>query len=498
MKGFFMLRYLSAATILVGSLLLQSTCSFAQPQTPDVPELLQLLPADTNAVAIVRVADNELLRRASQVPDWVTLVVRGTHHQPGRPSDSIFSLAPRPTGLSVTRIAETLGRPTEQIGNRVSVHAPRGYLTEISPRVLGLQSPGQRQAFGRWVRWAQGRQRETASSYIQSLGKLSEASVVLGLDLADMIEPERLIERIRLLKSAPADEKAQQALLEQFMQVHGVSLQIDLKGQEPHPVRLTIDFTAAPAPAEIVHELVIQIVDDLGLHLDELNQGTLSAKPTAVEISMSFSDAAVEQVLALFIAPLPEEPVDSTVAQTPVTSTKAEQRDTPDEINRQYFLAIDRLVLTLQRQSNRSSNHMQVATWHRQFASRIRNLPVTGVDRELIAYANQIADGLEALAGNLRNEARDLMVAEQSIQTSFQPNGWFGMSGVMTIDGYHPAPWEIQTNLGEVRSRQAQMATQGSFDRADAWTALITLRDQTQRTMRSKYTGDWGPQGVAP
>jgi hypothetical protein len=102
------------------------------------------------------------------------------------------------------------------------------------------------------------------------------------------------------------------------------------------------------------------------------------------------------------------------------------------------------------------------ALWHETAARRIDALPTVRVDPGLIDFGAWVASSLRAIAVSLRGvpiKTQQAGAGAFAITSGFAGwNPWWGFSN-----------WNVDTNVPEVRARQAQVVADDAKARLDAW-----------------------------
>ena len=153
-----------------------------------------------------------------------------------------------------------------------------------------------------------------------------------------------------------------------------------------------------------------------------------------------------------------------------------------------YFTLVNNTVRDLQILNHRAKEYTTTATWHDNYARKISQFPTTGVDPEVVQYAQRIASDLQALAASLRGESVEINRLDNHVTYQWHiNNNWSGPGGVWTAAGYHPAPWEVSSNLQEIRNAQDDAAAKSADQRDQIWDSMFSERDSIQGRMAAKY-----------
>src|SRR5262249_43918166 len=145
------------------------------------------------------------------------------------------------------------------------------YFVEMTPNTLGIWQPANRQALSRWLRFTERNKDVAISPYLREAAAAAsnQAQVVLGLDLADVFDPEGVRYRLKqcsTLAGKPAD-------LETFTRIIASlkGLKFTIRIEYGINGELRVDFGEAVAPlGDYAKPLVLEALDNIGAAIEEL------------------------------------------------------------------------------------------------------------------------------------------------------------------------------------------------------------------------------------
>lgn len=468
-----------------------------------VGELLPLIPESANAVVVVQARqlldsprgqqenwrakqEANFLAGSVGVPPSVDVIVRGAHITPSQPTGTwSVGLIHRPPGLNIQTLQQHEQGQQETIDGKPVVISRRGYFAEVAPGVLGVMSAdASRQDFARWLRADAKATAPRLSTYLLSAVADSSAQVLLAIDLQDMPNPLLLRERLAsspALKGRAAD---QAALLKLLMSVQGCRLAIRVT--DATTASLTFDFAEDVVPqAVFLKPVVIELLEDLGAVLDELRDAQVASSGKSVALKFTLTDQGLRRIMSLVPMPLVNRPTAS--GGTPGSAATADLA-----ASRNYYRQVSRLLTDLQRLNRSAREYQKTALWHDNYARRIAELPVVGVDPELLDYGADVVQKLRLLAASLRGTTIDLAAIQTKAKYQVNVSPFYGPAGSFQgTAGYVPAPWEVSTNLAEVRSQQAEAAARGASQREQIWQLLESETIRIRNRMAEKYSADF-------
>ena len=141
----------------------------------------------------------------------------------------------------------------------------------------------------------------------------------------------------------------------------------------------------------------------------------------------------------------------------------------------------------LKKKNEGATDYFQTALWHQTAARQIAALSVIGVEPAAVEYAHGTAKLLRDIANSLRGVPVQAAVLEQNAYlyqerqplffwTPFagvQYNPWFGAGGA------------VQTNLPEIRQRQAAAIQADATNRANLWGKIDSQRSVVLKAISS-------------
>jgi len=476
-------------------------------------DLLKVVPETANAVMVVRVTElvnsprgkrenwdekkgGNFLGGALDVAPWVELLVRASHVTTAdRDGDWTVSLAPRPAAVTLETLAERHLGTLETIADRQVLRTPRGFAAEVRPGILGLMTPPQRQVFARWIRGEFVGQSHPLSEYLRTTAVNADAPIVIAYDLRDMLDPVTLARRLAISKALAGKPQEIEGMVKLLTQILGARMAIMV--DEKITAELQFNFLVdVPPEGKLLREIAAEIAGDTGAALAELDAASVEVKGKTVSLKMELTQSSLEQILTLLMAPLPEQ-AQQTAAIGPQNSKNPPAVKSPPPkvgdlatlaATRSYFQEVTRLLLQLQSLNRRAKNYDKTAAWHENYAARIRQLSPVAVDPAVLQFGANSAARLEALAASLRGIPVDVGLLQNQVRTTVNVGFW--PHGFWSVDGYHPAPWEVNSNLQEVQAAQQEAIVKGADQRNQIWQQIDNERIQVRNAMSAKYGVD--------
>lgn len=476
-----------------------SICS-ARIAQADAPAGLALLPPESNTVMAVHVqqlldspkakaenwrqkAEELFLSGAGAVPPHVESVLIGSLIRPAI-SQEVWAVTtfPSPQPAVVRLLAKLEGSATQSIEGHSAMRSVQdAYVVQVGEQIA-IRRPAIRQETARWLR-------NTAASVELSALLQQELAVetqlLMAMDLRDMADPGRTAVFLRSVESLDKDVPKRLAVAKLIKSLRGVSLRCDVTNEIAFTVAIHFDDEVGKLGDE-VKAVFLAVIDHLGASLPEFEAATLSVQEKSVMLSAAFSDDSFRRVLTLLMNPMgtavqPDQ-------QPSVEPTRVDRLKNSEK----YLQAVNRAVDDLKRLSGRAQSYAKSAMWHENAARKIDQLRVFAVDRELLEYGAEVSKYLRGLAASLRGEGVKVDTQERSVtyQLHYQP-AWGGFN-IWGGVGYRPAAVNVDSNLRQVRERQAALVAAGADDRKQIWGFIDAERTSILAKMRARYGRTFG------
>lgn len=480
-----------------------------------VPALVPFLPESANVIAVIRVQEvlnsprgkaedwaeeqqGRFLAGASSVPAGVDTLVVGMHVRPQTPETvSSVGLAFVPQGVQLAAIAQREDDASvETLGGRPSVHSKfNAYYVELSKTVLGIVSPAARQEAARYVRQVALPNGPAVVNYLNTVSKLQH-QILIAMDLKDMANPDRIQQDLDQIEGLRGNAAAREELSKLLASIEGVRFCADV--DDTTQATLSVDFANAPGPSSLMLKgMILRIISDAGLHVGELENATPAVQGNSLVLTMDkFSDPSLRLVLSLITtsAPVPDNSAAPTVDNTgstsqPSRSSPAKFSSVPAEANAslRYFKTVNQCLDDLEQANKRNRDPGQNATWHENIARKIEKLATRGVDAELVEYGAHMSKDLRGLSASLRGVAVEVDIVQRTLvwNSSYDPG--YTQANVWGGFGYQAPSVRYDSNLQQVRERQAEAVIRGEKLREQTWQMIHEERSEMSEKVRSRY-----------
>jgi hypothetical protein len=468
----------------------------------DLSDLLRRLPESANAAAIVNVkAVRQLSGRptgpeasgyeviaGTLIPPAVDLIVYATHLEPGalesRRTGALIRLN-RPVTLDDV-VDKVGGQRTTVAGVPVVSSPRRGYYVQLAPDLLAGARQVSRQELARLVQFARTNTKVVLPTYLAE-ALATDAPLAGAVDMEQMLEPRAVRQRLTLAEATQGLNGEELDTLTSLMcGLKGIRMTVGGRKLDDAEVRL--DFAAPVGErGELIKALFLEALGDLGVSLREFHAAKVSVDGQTVKLSVKLTDDGLIRVMSLFLlstaAPKPSAP-DATTSNGGISK----------EATRRYYVAVSQMLDDLGRATKQATDfekttrktdrgksaYEQTATWHDRYADRIDALPTEYVDPEVVKFAQSVAARLRVLAYSLRGVVVEVGALGTGLSAAAvgSGGGWFGGSGGSVA---------IESNVAELRAKQAEIVRQDAKRRLDIWESIQQDRRALVKSVGGRY-----------
>lgn len=479
-------------------------------------ELVRMIPWDANAVFIVRVQEilrteravreqwsekqaERFLHGETSVPPWVETLVIGSLVRPAVPEAAwSAALAVVPPTVRVESLAAQEGVDREWLGTFPAVLSPRGAIfLEFEPGLLGVMAPPYRQDAGRWARQIRAGGESHVSDYLQQAAQ-HPGHIVLAIDLQDLLDPQRVRQRLMSDEQLADNPTARIRLATQLLGIRGATMAVTI-GEAIDAV-VTLEFRDELDPAaRALHRVFVNTLAEMGAAIDEFEQAQVAVAGRTLTLQCQFSEASLRRVLSLIITPPPGRPAAPpaepapTPAPTPTPPPVASPPAplSPREASRRYLQAVNKYIDDLKTALSRATSYERTAMWHDNFARKIDSLASKSVDPELLKYGLSVSSHMRALAASLRGQGVEVQAQQGTIAYRYSYDPGYAAFNIWGGVGYRAPTVSFETNLAQVRERQAAAITAGAAERGKIWKLIEDERASIEQLMRRRYGDDF-------
>jgi hypothetical protein len=386
----------------------------------DMPsELLNLLPAAPNAVAVIdaeQLLQSPVAKRESWAatfadaygsaalsmpPDTVGMVLAADldlHLVQPRWEVAILNVTAERTAKA---IADKLGGVVDTIADRPAVETPSGvYVVELAPQRFGVFAPANRQAVARWIR--QPANASSLSPYLAQIAqrtKAAQAAMGVSIDLTNIISERTARGELAASVVMRAHDVSVDKTAKALAGLQGVTLVIT--AGERLEGTLSIDFDQDVSfLAPVAGPLVLEHFQRLGASMEQWKGWRATASGTSLTMSGELAASDLPKVFGLFRLSKTQPVQVASEPPKPAEPANSSGFNAGADLTRRYFESVANSVAELQKSMSGASPY-QFALWVDTCAGRIEMLPTGMVDPEVVKYGSAVSSQLRNLLAAL-------------------------------------------------------------------------------------------------
>lgn len=465
----------------------------------DLAKLNGLLPSDANAAAVIHVkkllnspkavaekwrsqAEEKFLSGAGTIPPNVDTVAIASLVRPGA-NEEVWSVMafPAPVPGVIKQVARMEQAPTQTIKGHAAVRSHRdAYVVEVDG-MIAVRRPAVRQETAKWIAGV-GKKSELNSAFLRDALQ-TEAHIVLAADLEDTVDPARGAVFLRTVPAFKTDAPKRIAAGKLLKSLAGVSLRTTVTQETQVEVDIQFREALDDQAGDIVKPLFLAVLDELGAAIPEFEQANVRVAGNTATLATAFSDESFRRLLTLIAQPPHPHEQQANAAEPPKEPSRADRL----KYSKKYLASANRTLDDLRRLSSRAKDYAKTAMWHDNAARKIDNLPAFAVDSELLEYGAKMSKYLRALAASLRGEGVKVNAQAKSVTYNVNYNPGWGAFNIWGGAGYQPPSYNVESNLQQVREKQAATIAAGADDRTAIWKLISNAGADIKRSMRKKY-----------
>ncbi len=362
---------------------------------------------------------------------------------------------------SLEAIAKTYQGNLDRLDNVDAVTLPTGaYVVKLFPTTLGAVAPASRQFALRWLREIRSSAGMPLSAYVQKAAGFSDqagSDIIIAVDLDGAFTPERVtayVDSKEWLKKQGVNPGQLAGLL---WRAQGIRLGIRI-GEKPLG-RVAIDLADDAAWTQpFAKQLIIQILEDAGMRIDDLDGWKVIAQGKEIALQGNFSPEGLRQVLSLIQSPAPSvnvagetssrAPAKGTISSD-VPGTRVTPTADPATASQQNFKTVVRYLNDLKLEKGNIKTFGQHAVFFDRYAKKIEQLPILNVDPEVVQYDAFVAQKLREASDAVRMSGIQGGVRESRVTTDTPDvytygyrGGWYGGYGYARYAPYADLRYE--------------------------------------------------------
>lgn len=314
-----------------------------------------------------------------------------------------IAVAQMPERPKMKDIAEHCDGRLDRLAGTEAVERPNdSFVVAFGPRIVGAMSPANRQQVIRWVRESQVKLKPDLSAYLGdcvSVVDQKQAHMVLGFDLTGLLAVEEVHERLSASQALVDSALELSAVADVLASIQGVRLEIEFRNAPAATLRVSCGQDVS-ALEPIAGALLAEILSKHGAQLKDISQWQVQSSGNELLFTDDLSESGLRRVLSVLSGPV--GPWTKPAAYP--NSESAE--NAMAEVSRKYFQSVTGYLddLFVDNVAQPQSLY-QVEVWVERYARQIENLDTSGVDPDVVTFADDVVIRLREI-GNLLQRAQ--------------------------------------------------------------------------------------------
>lgn len=378
--------------------------------------------------------------------------------------------------IPMRSIARAEGGYVDSINGLHAAWTPSdAYFVRLSTSVMGVMHPANRQAVSRWADFGRKNSSSVVSPYLSQAAKVVRRGgpqIAMAIDLKDSTQPHKLEEGLKQSNVLKGNEQKIKELTEIISGIQGATFSVKIGSKAEGEFR--IDFNSETAKfANFAKPMVLEIVDNLGVHLDDLEKWKVKLEGKSIILSGSLSNDGMRRVFSILEIPTTKFSELKDEDLSPGSPEKVAQASLT------YFKSVTVLTDDLRKylQTNRD-NHI---VYNERYARKIDRLPILNVDEDLLAYGSKVAETLRGVALAKRAAGSRTGVRNSSVYGSYSYN--YNTSNNSNNNNYYGR----RSNASVKIQNRAEEQSKATGVRFNSWKDIEDSTAAIRREMTKRY-----------
>jgi hypothetical protein len=372
-------------------------------------------------------------------------------------------------GVVMETLAKAEGGYVDDVEGLPAAYSPRGaHFVSLTPQILGVMFPANRQEFGRWVRSVKQATEPQVAPYLKDaiLGGRGTAQFAMALDLQDLLAPPQVRAALRRSPTIAARTVDLDRVTKVIASVKGFACSV--KADDTLYGTVRVDFgEPTDSLLGIAKPLLLEALENQGVMIPDLRDWRETVSGRSVSLQGTLSTKGLRTLMSLVAIPLSSLATgraEDAPADSRSEATKAAPKGNESSRARRSKIYFDEITARLDDLRKRAKERTlrQLRVWGDKYAKEIDRLPILDVDEELVAFGSQVSQ----LLRNLRNI---------SIGATLN-------SGYRQTNMFYNYNLEVDTKLAQRQEEYSAMAEQ-----TQGWTVLENATAEMRKKMTKKY-----------
>lgn len=387
-------------------------------------------------------------------------------------------------------IAQRQNGRVEQLGSMQAVWLPsNGYVVPFTSRLLGMRFPADRPFVTSWANHPALADTNALSPYLKEAAAYPEnvgTEIIMAVDLENAVDPGAVRQNLEETQAIKGKDVDLDQLASVLASVRGLTLGIRVTTNVTGSLR--IDFKEDVSMMEgYAKPLILEKLAKFGLMIDEFYGWDARVGKNTLFLSGTLTVQGLRRVLMIVDPPTPELSAPS--GETATTSTSGAEATAQKTLD--YYKALETLVNDVKNPNTKNVvGTGEVAIWMDRYAKKIDQLPILGVDEQLVDFSATIAQAIRDMAFQFRGVGIEAGKMSNNPRLQWDYDGRGGSYGGYGWGGYQGGAWQVATP--EVTMPASNVARKVgranvSSNRADLWRQIDDDMATARRELTKRY-----------
>jgi len=293
-------------------------------------------------------------------------------------------------------LAQRQGGRMEQLGSMQAIWLPsNGYVVPFDSQLIGVRFPADRQFVAQWANHPPLEGTNTLSPYLKDAARYPEnagTQIIMALDLEHAVDPGAVRQNLETTNAIKGKDVNLDQLAQVMASIRGVTLGILVTTNISGSLR--IDFNEDVRIMEdFAKSLILEKLSSFGATVDEFYQWDVRVTENTLFLSGTLSIDGLRRIMMIIDPPTPNLGADGEESGEAATARKTLE----------YFDALQTLINDVKKPDpKRVVGTGEVAIWMDRYARKIDQLPILGVDEQLVDFAAMVAQSLRDMGVQYR------------------------------------------------------------------------------------------------
>jgi hypothetical protein len=416
-------------------------------------------------------------------------------------------------------VAERQNGRVEQLGSMQAAWLPMNvYVVPFTSRLIGMRFPADRRFASDWANHPALPDTNALSPYLREAATYPETvgtEIIMALDLENAVDPGAIRQNLNDTEAIKGKNVDLDRLAQVLASIRGVTLGVRVTTNVTGSLR--IDFKEdITMTADYAKSLILEKLARFGASIDEFYDWDVRVTTNTLFLSGTLSAKGLRRILTLVDPPAPDlaasgysgtasgtpgasgtaagtPGASDAAAATPGTSSTAggpPAAEGSPQKTFEYYKQLETLVDDVKNPNPRSVvGTGEVAVWMDRYARKIDQLPILGVDEQLVDFSATVAQAIRDMGVQYRGVGIEASKYSSNAgrEGGFHSEGYaYGYGGYW--GGYEGGAWEFpQKTLAASTVAKRTGRANVSGNRADLWRQIDDDMASARRELTKRY-----------